>query len=233
MQLRVREILEDFVALMYPHYCEACDVELVKGEEILCSGCILDLPRTNYHSEKFNPLYRRLHGRIRIEQAMAFFVFRKSGKVQKLLHALKYRNRPDIGRCLGLVYGEEIRRSDSYQPFDMIIPVPLHKSRKSLRGYNQSEEFANGLSVGLASPIASGLLKRVIKTQTQTKRTRLNRWENVREVFEVTEPAKVYGKQILLVDDIITTGATAEACGQQLLEAGCRSLSIACLAVTK
>lgn len=217
---------------MYPHYCEACDAELVKGEDILCSRCILDLPRTNYHHDKFNPLFRRLHGRIRIEHAMAFFVFRKSGKVQKLLHALKYRNRPEIGHSLGLVYGQEIARSLP-ETFDMIIPVPLHKSRKSFRGYNQSEEFANGLSVGLGSPVEPDLLKRSVRTQTQTKRTRLNRWENVREVFEISEPAKIQGRNVLLVDDIITTGATVEACGRQLIDAGCNALSIACMAVTK
>lgn len=229
---RIKEIGQDFIALLYPHYCDACDGELVKGEEILCSRCILDLPRSNFHLDRFNPLFRRLHGRLNIKRAMAFFVFRKSGNVQNLLHALKYRNRPEIGQRLGLVYGEELS-SEYSREFDMIVPVPLHPARKRQRGYNQSEEFAKGLSVSWKVPVEPAMLTRVTRTQTQTRRGKLNRWENVREVFQISASAAANGKRILLVDDIITTGATIEACGHELLRAGCKELSVACLAVTK
>lgn len=226
-------IISDFIALIYPSCCDACKGELVKGEDILCTSCLLELPRTNYHLERFNPLFKRLHGRIRLSYALAFFKFRKSGKVQALLHALKYHNRPDIGQKLGKVYGMELRLANYMEKFDVVVPVPLHTVRKRQRGYNQSEEFAKGLCASLDVPLDTTLLKRTVRTQTQTKRTRLNRWKNVQDVFEVTDPLKVTGRRILLVDDIATTGATLEACSVELLKAGCAELSIAAIAVTQ
>jgi ComF family protein len=230
--LRITNVLEDFIALFYPNYCDACHGDLVKGEEILCSGCLLDLPKTNYHQEKHNPLYKRLYGRITIDSAIAYLLFRRNSKVQSLLHALKYKNRPDIGRKLGLVYGQELCRMNYHYEADAIVPIPLHAIRQRVRGYNQSEEFAIGLSTALGIPVDIDLVKKVVKTETQTKRTKLDRWENVQEVFQVDDKS-VKQKRILLVDDIITTGATIEACGQQLLAAGCGRLSIACIAATQ
>lgn len=229
----VKEVLEDFITLFYPHYCDACHNELVKGEETLCTACILDLPHTGYHKDRFNPLFKRLYGRIQIKYALAFFTFHKNGKVQNLLHALKYRNRPEIGRHLGMVYGEQLKEAGYVEEFDLIVPVPLFKYRQIQRGYNQSEQFAQGLCTSLNVRVEGNLVKRVVKTSTQTRRTKLGRWENVKSVFQLAAPEDVAGKRILLVDDIITTGATVEACGKELLDAGCTELSVACMAVTQ
>jgi ComF family protein len=143
---------------------------------------------------------------------------------------LKYNNHPEVGVRLGKLYGKDLVDAGFKNKFDLIIPVPLHKSRKRRRGYNQSEKFAEGLSHQLQIPCDENIVERTVKTTTQTRKTKIERWENVKDVFQVKQPEKIIGKRILLVDDVITTGATLEACGQQLLNFGCTELSIACIA---
>jgi len=230
MKSFAKEIMVDFVSLFYPRYCFACNEGLAKGEETICSRCMLDLPRTHYHLEQDNALYRRLEGRIPLQFALAFFLFRKGGKIQRLLHSLKYNNHPEIGITLGEVYGEELHEANFSQKFDIILPVPLHISRKRKRGYNQSEEFAKGLSHSMKLPTSGEALERIVKTETQTRKTKLKRWENVSEVFQVKRPDFISKRRILLVDDVITTGATIEACANALLNEGCSALSVASIA---
>jgi len=202
----------------------------MKGEETICSRCMLELPRTNYHFDLKNPLFKRLNGRLPLSFAFAFFLFRKGGKVQHLLHALKYSNHPEIGETLGEVYGAELNQANYSDKFNIIIPVPLHSSRKRKRGYNQSEEFAKGLSKSLNIPFSGDALERVMQTETQTRKTKLKRWQNVREVFQVKQPYQINNQHVLLVDDVITTGSTIEACAQALIDNGCSSISIASIA---
>lgn len=220
----------DFVTLFFPNHCLGCSNSLFKGEEILCTRCILQLPKTKYHEEIDNTIKSRLHGRIHLSYAMAFLKFRKTGVVQHLLHQLKYNNHPEIGVRLGKLYGKDLVDSGYDKQFDLIIPIPLHKSRKRRRGYNQSEKFAEGLSGMLQIPWDENIVERKIKTTTQTRKSKIERWENVKDVFLIKQPEKIRDKKILLVDDVITTGATLEACGHQLLNMGCSSLSIACIA---
>lgn len=226
----MRDIWIDFVSLFYPRYCFACGDCLVKGEESICSRCMLELPRSNYHLERDNPLFKRLDGRIPIQHAVAFFLFRKGSKVQHILHALKYDNHPEIGEMLGEVYGTELRQAGFETKFDLIIPVPLHATRKRTRGYNQSEEFAKGLSKSLGIETSASVLIRPIKTESQTRKTKLKRWQNVSDVFSVTDAGQLANKHILLVDDVITTGATIEACANVLLSNGCKSISLGSIA---
>jgi ComF family protein len=188
------------------------------------------MPQTNYHREDLNPLQNRLSTRIKIRHAMALFKFSKSGRVQSLLHALKYRNQSELGIHLGLMYGHRLMSANLAGVFDLIIPVPLHKTRKRKRGYNQSAKFAEGLSQALGIPFSDDILERSVKTDTQTRKTKLNRWQNMAEVFRVKNSEAVQNKNILLVDDVVTTGSTLEACGNYLLQAGCSTLSIACIA---
>ncbi len=161
---------------------------------------------------------------------MALFRFSKSGRVQTLLHSLKYRNHPELGMMLGYLYGDRMAEADVANLFELIVPVPLHPSRKRKRGYNQAAKFAEGLSQRLGIPFSDDVIERRVKTDTQTRKTKLNRWENMAEVFNVTDAVSVKNKNILLVDDVVTTGATLEACGNCLLKAECASLSIACIA---
>jgi ComF family protein len=223
------ELLRDFVSLVYPNYCLACEDALVKGEKLICTRCMLQMPQTNYHLDELNPLKNRLSARINIAHAMALFKFSKSGRVQSVLHALKYKNQPELGVLLGLLYGDRLAPVFT-NAFDLIIPVPLHPTRKRKRGYNQSAKFAEGLSQKLQIPFSDDVVVRDIKTETQTRKSKLNRWENVSEVFRIKDVASMKSRNVLLVDDVVTTGATLEACGNFLLESGCASLSFACIA---
>jgi len=220
-------LFSDFIALFYPNYCYGCKDGLVKGEDILCTKCILDLPKTNYHLGS-SPVKEKLYGRLNVEHAFAFLKFRKTGIVQHLLHELKYNNHPEVGIKLGRLYGWELK-NNSIDKFDLIVPVPLHATRKRKRGYNQSSKFAQGLSESLGVPWDESVSIRNASTATQTKKNRMERWNNVKDVFAVDHADRLQGKRVLLVDDVITTGATIEACGQHLIEQGC-TLSVACIA---
>ncbi|MBT1703112.1 ComF family protein [Chryseosolibacter indicus] len=227
------EILGDFVSLFFPHYCVSCHNALVKGEDFICTKCILDLPRSNYHLDRENPFFVKLSGRLSVLYVMSFFKFVKGGKVQRVLHSLKYKNKPEFGRMLGRVYGNELMNNGFKDKFDLIVPIPLHRSRFKQRGYNQSEEFGIGLAEVLQIPCRDEFLVRTTQTETQTRRSKLKRWQNVKSVFEVTQAEAISGKRILLIDDVVTTGATLEAAGQALIKANCKELSIACIAATQ
>jgi ComF family protein len=190
---------------------------------------MLEMPQTNYHLDPENALMKRFATRLPVAMISALFRFTKNGRIQHLLHQLKYKNHPEIGVVLGKLYGTKL--STTLQtPVDIILPVPLHPSRLRRRGYNQSGKFAEGLSLTLSVPYSDDVLSRRVKTNTQTRKSKLQRWQNVNNVFAIRDLEKVAGKHVLLVDDVVTTGATLEACSQMLLEGGCRSLRIACIA---
>jgi ComF family protein len=190
---------------------------------------MLEMPQTSHHKEINSELQVRLSNRFEVAHAAALFKFAKSSRVQHILHALKYKNRPEVGVMLGKVLGQKIVDACIMKP-DIIIPIPLHPSRKRKRGYNQSAKFAEGLSVKLNIPFSDTIIARLVKTETQTKKNKLNRWQNVSEVFHVKDPLTVKGKRILLVDDVVTTGATIEACAHILKQNGCAEINIACIA---
>lgn len=228
--ITLKEATLDFISLFFPHYCFGCNRALVKGEDTLCTFCLMDLPKTNYHLQEENPIKNRLLGRLPLKHVWAYLKFRKAGIVQHLLHQLKYNNHPEVGIKLGKAYGHELVKAGYKNEFDLIIPVPLHTSRRQKRGYNQSAKFAEGLSALFDTPWDDSISVRKVSTDTQTKKTKLARWQNVSDVFDLPDNGKIEGKRILLVDDVITTGATIEACGQHLIAKGCQELSIACLA---
>lgn len=223
-------VMEDFVGLFYPRCCIACHANLLHGEEVLCTRCLSQLPRTSYHTVMDNPVRLRLAGRLPLAFGFAFLRFRKSGLVQSLLHELKYNNRPEVGVRIGKLYGLDLLTAGYAGAFDLIIPVPLHPSRIRKRGYNQSAKFAEGLGETLQTKWEESISLRTGATSTQTKKGRTDRWSNVQNAFSISAKTSIEGQRILLVDDVITTGATLEACGQHLIHSGCASLSIACIA---
>ncbi|XWN35670.1 MAG: phosphoribosyltransferase family protein [Roseivirga sp.] len=226
-------MLQDFVHLFFPHYCLTCPQVLVQGETLLCASCFYELPLTNSHVTLDNLVAQKLHGRIPISHAMALYKFRKMSKVQQLLHQLKYKRQPIIGRLLGKKYGTMLKEAGLSTTFDLIVPVPLHASKLRQRGYNQSDFFAQGLAEAMAVPWASHGVRRVKHTPTQTHKSKLERLENVADAFQVTHSQVVCDQRLLLVDDIITTGATIEACGLALLAAGAKAINVATIAVTE
>ena len=223
-------IVEDFISLFFPRFCLACAGPMVKGEDILCTHCITELPKTHYHLLTENQIKNKFAGRLPIQYGWAFLKFRKRGIVQHLLHQLKYNQHPEVGVRLGQAYGWELAQFGFDCQFDLIIPVPLHESRKRQRGYNQSAKFAEGLSQAMNVPWDETVSIRIQSSETQTHKSKAERWENVKDVFSVDARSKVEDKRILLVDDAITTGATLEACGHHLVSCGCSQLSVACLA---
>jgi ComF family protein len=225
------EILSDFVSLFYPSYCLGCQNSLVKGEESVCTRCLLELPYANYHLDPENSIMKRLSGRIPVQQVLAFLKFSKNGRTQHLLHELKYKGHAEIGIMLGKVYGQKLKDSSFPISFDGILPVPLHSTRLRKRGYNQSSKFAEGLSEIWNVPVLDRIVVRKIKTETQTKKTKLRRWENVNDVFDVIDDSNLIGKHILITDDVITTGATVEALANTILKKVDVKISIASIAV--
>jgi ComF family protein len=223
--------LYDFLNLLFPDLCPACDDVLLKNEGIMCVKCRYDLPKTQFQSFQDNPVARLFWGRIRLENATSFFHFQKGSRYQKLIHELKYKGRTDIGFELGRIMGLALKET-SYALSDIILPVPLHPKKMHQRGYNQSEFIAAGLSVSLGIPSHKSMLNRLHEAHTQTGRSRIQRWENVEHIFRINAPDKLHGKHVLLVDDVVTTGATLDACATAILQLNGTMVSIATLAFT-
>lgn len=222
--------LADFVALLFPELCAACRESLMGNEHLICTGCLYNLPFTNFHLQPNNIVARQFWGKIELEGAYALYYFTKGGKIQNLMHQFKYKGMQQIGNMLGGIAGQQLIKNNIFNTVDVIIPVPLHKKRMRQRGYNQSTCFAQGLAQKLNATVEDDNLVRTIATQTQTHKTRFARFENMQEVFKVNRPDKLANKHILLVDDIITTGSTLEACGTQLLKIDGVKLSVAAIA---
>ncbi len=222
--------LADFVGLLFPQLCPACAESLIAGEEVICTDCRFTLPFTNFHLQPDNIVARQFWGKVELQGAYALYYFAKGGKVQNLMHHFKYKGMQEIGVLLGNIAGEQLARSDIFSSVDVIIPVPLHKKRLKERGYNQSTCFADGLAQRLTAVVDDGNLVRVKSTETQTHKSRFSRFENMQEVFAVLDPEKLNGKHVLLVDDVVTTGSTLEACSLQLLKVDGLKLSIATIA---
>ncbi len=226
-------MFRDFIHLFLPDCCLTCQATLVRGERLICTSCFYALPQTIDHDDPNNAVAQKLLGRLPIEHAMALYKFRKEGKIQQLIHHLKYKNKPAVGVALGRRYGMLLQEERGLaNSFDLIVPVPLHSSRLRQRGYNQSDFFAQGLSETLHVPWSNQYLHRGKSTITQTKKGRVGRFRNIEGSFYVAAENRkeVQGKHLLLVDDIITTGATLVACGTTLLAAGATKISVATIA---
>jgi ComF family protein len=227
---RVQSWLDDLLWLVYPELCAACGKPLNTGEQCLCASCRFHLPKTNFHLETENPIVKQFWGKVKVEAAASYFLFTKGEKVQNIIHELKYKKRKDIGIFLGELYGYDLKRSHVFSSVESILPVPLHPSKLRKRGYNQSACFAEGLSKSLEVSLDTKSLVRNTATQTQTRKHRYERFENVDNVFAVAEPGQVIGKHVLLVDDVITTGSTLVSCAEALLQQPGTKVSIATIA---
>ncbi len=223
-------LFNDFISLIFPQICAACGKLLFKNEEIICTKCLYKLPKTNFHKSADNPVMQIFWGRIQLHSAAAFLNFTKSGKVQHLVHQLKYKHKTEVGILLGELYGKDLKSADLFSSVDIVIPVPLHWKKQKKRGFNQSEMFGRGLAKSMNAKLDTKSLIRKVDTPTQTKKSREQRWENVRNVFELENKEQIEGKHILLVDDVITTGATMEASANTLLAVPGVKVSVATIA---
>jgi ComF family protein len=226
----MRLLFKDFLDLVFPRTCPQCSRFLLDFETCLCTFCQGSLPVANFHLRPYdNELASKVMGLTQVNRVMAFLRFTKKGRSQKLLHQLKYRNRPEIGVEMGRLYGVELIQSGYEGEWDAIVPVPLHPIKQRRRGYNQSEKFADGLSITMGVSHHKVLERRKF-TDTQTKKSRLQRLENVEEVFGLDSKVSVSGLRILLVDDVITTGATLCACANVLWANGAKNVDLATIA---
>ena len=211
-------LLKDLITLVYPDVCCVCGNSLTERERVICIDCEHHLPRTRFHDDPENPVIMSFWGRVEISSATAFLYFRRGTITQHLLHKLKYKGKKDVGRYLGEMFGRELVRSESYQTVDAIIPVPLHPAKKRKRGFNQSEIIARGMSGVMEVDVLDRSLVRKTFSSTQTRKNRFERWKNVENIFTVENKERLEGLHIMLIDDVITTGATMEACLQALSE---------------
>ncbi len=210
---------DDFVGLFFPRLCLACNQPITFDETFICLDCQTTLPETDFHLSKKNAFTERFDGRLPIESAAALFFFTKKSKTQHLIHQIKYEDKREAAFELGRCLGQKLVQQPHFQGIDYIIPVPMHPKKRILRGFNQAELFANGLSEVMQTPVASSFLKKTKMTETQTKMSRLERMRNTEDVFHVTDPSVFSDKNILIVDDVMTSGATLESCTNALLEA--------------
>lgn len=225
--------LKDILNIFFPKVCMCCSAHLANNETVICLICRHDLPLTHFSLHKNNLVEQTFYGRIPLQSATALFYFIKGGKVQQLIHNLKYKNQQQIGCFIGNWLGDEIKTSGRFDSIDCIIPVPLHKKKIKKRGYNQVTTFGETLSKKLNIPLYENILTRISSAGTQTKTRRFDRWKNVQEIFFVRNSSFLENRHILLIDDVITTGATLEACFDALCISKQLKISIACMAYTK
>jgi len=226
---KLSSFFKDFVHIFFLKICVTCGGELLSHEDMLCSLCLYHLPLTDFHRDSENETARQLWGKLDCRHAMSMLYLAKSSRVEQLLYKLKYGHHPEIGVFFGEYYGKILQNAAVLDRVDIILPVPLHKSKLRKRGYNQSSQFAKGLSKASALPWADDILIRTAATVSQTTKSRTERYENVEGVFTLKETEAVQDKHILLVDDVLTTGATICAVGNLLIEAGA-TVSVATIA---
>ncbi len=226
-------MIKNLINIFFPKVCYGCDNMMTDNEKYVCTKCRHELPVTNFHFDNKEAVKKVLYGRVQLENATSLLRFEKKGIVQELLHKLKYKGYQEIGKFFGDWLGSELRLSNNYREVDMVIAVPLDSRKLRKRGYNQVHYFSKAIAESFGVPVLDNVLLKTGTTQTQVFKKRSLRWNTNKEVFKVADYKFISGKHILLCDDIITTGATIEACANQLLKAPDVKISIATMAIAQ
>ncbi len=226
-------MFESIINLFFPKVCSGCSSFLLSNENVICTVCRHDIPLTNHHLNPENDAFKKFYGRIPVIHTSALFYFHKKGIVQELIHNLKYKGHEEIGTVLGEWYAEDLKNIKLLQSVDEIIPVPLHPKKLKQRGYNQVTAFGEGLSSSLNLDYNDSLLIRNVYSKTQSKKNLLGRTEGIETIFDVVFTEKNYNKHFLLIDDVITTGSTLEACSRALMKIPGAKISIVCMAMAQ
>ena len=219
------------IDLFFPKVCAGCHAILINNETVFCTVCRHELPLTQYHLDSKNEAVKKFYGKIAIEHASALLYFNKKGIVQELIHNLKYKGHEEIGTVLGNWYVKDLKELALETPFDVVIPVPLHPKKFRERGYNQVTTFGKALAKGLNITYNDAILYRKKYSKTQSKKNLIGRSDNIENIFDVIFTEENQNKHFLIVDDVLTTGATLEACSKALLKIPGAKISIVCMAM--
>jgi len=230
----LRSVLTDFIDLLFPTLCLGCNQVLQAKEDVLCTSCRINMPETKQHLLANNEItLNKFAGRVPISFVFSYVYFVKGGLAQRLIHQIKYKGQKEAAREIAGWYGHLLKNESGIsEQIDGIVSVPMHKTRLRQRGYNQADWIAEGLANALDVPVLADVLVRQSFKKSQTSKNRLERWENVKTVFGVRNAENLVGKRVALVDDVLTTGATIEACAIELLKAGCQSVGVITIAAT-
>lgn len=222
--------ISDLVDLFFPKLCITCGERLISQENYLCMNCWHDLPVTNFHKNQNNKVAQLFWGRVKIENATSFFGYKKGSRYRELIHYIKYKGLKELGFETGRRFGLILAQTPEFSSIDIVVPVPLHKRKLKKRGFNQSDWIATGIAEALKKPVSTDNLFRRVFTSTQTKKNRFERFRNVEGIFAINNSVQFEEKHILLIDDVVTTGSTLEACAVELLKLRNTKVSIATLA---
>ena len=225
--------LNEFINLFYPVHCLLCGHPLVQGEQFICLHCHCDIPKTNYHIHRGNPARDLFAGYAQVNEVSAYLFFEKEGTTQKLIHLLKYKGNKELAAYLGRTAACELKAAGLYASIDAILPIPLHPKKEKRRGYNQSAWIAKGIASVYGCSIDTTRLKRMTDTQSQTLKSVYDRHVNVEKIFKLSDPEYFFGKHILLIDDVITTGATVSSCIDAFLTVPEIKISIFSLSIAR
>ncbi len=226
-----KEIRDSFLHLVFPHVCSGCGNDILSNETVLCMRCISAMPETNFELHTNNPVEKIFWGRLKLVSATGQFYFTKESLMQHLMHQFKYKGNKELGLQLGRIIGTQLSKSGRFNDIDALIPLPLFPVKEKRRGYNQATILCKGMAEVMNCQVLDKVITRPQHTETQTKKGRIERWKNMDGKFVLSNPELIRDKHILLVDDVVTTGATLEACGNELLKAENVRLSVATLCI--
>ena len=228
----IKNITDSVLQLVFPQVCNGCGSDLVSEGNKLCLLCHESLPQTSFHLHSNNPVEKLFWGRLPVTAATAQYYFSKGSLVQHLMHRFKYRGDRELGLFLGRLMGHQLKETNRFKGIDILIPLPLFPEKEKRRGYNQATLLCEGIAEVWNKPIVKGAMIRTTYTESQTKKNRIERWQNMEGRFQLMDMAAVKGQHILLVDDVVTTGATLEACGAEIMKGEDVRLSVATLCVS-
>ena len=231
MSISIKDIARGLLDVVFPRTCSACDCPLASHEMHLCTRCLIDIPKTNFHLQHFNPMEQLFAGKVLIDRASGFFFYEKGSPYSNLLHDLKYRNQPQLGRFLGSLYARDLAQHHFFHHIDCIIPIPLHRSKHIRRGYNQSEMIALGISDVTGIPVLTDVIVSTQRHESQTNKGIYERWANTQGVFSAVNTHLIENKHVLIVDDVVTTGATLLSASLSISSVPGVTISLATLGV--
>ena len=231
--MKLKSLFNNFISIFYPKLCVVCKNPLMENEDFFCMHCLLQLPKTNHHIHSSNAASERLLGKASVKRASAYLFYHKGGIAQKVISEIKYQGNQPLGQWIGTYLAKDMLSSDFFDGIDYIVPVPLHRKKRKIRGFNQAEEIGKGVSLVTSIPMDNENLYRKHANSSQTKKGVFERWQNSQEIFDLIDNKIFSGKHILIIDDVLTTGATVEACVECIRKSDNVKVSFLALAIAQ